>query len=128
MYLTANFELPKRVSRASSEIRSTWLAGRDEKAENVGSFSHNFPRPLAGARARLPAGSAFASECVIQLYLTLVKGGSGRSVGRSVGGWAAMGRLREYEGRGGQALGGGGSAGWSTGWSVASCGGGRVGG
>ncbi|CAL1689039.1 unnamed protein product [Lasius platythorax] len=59
------------------------------KTENVGSFSHNFPRSLAGAR--LPVGSAFASECVIQLYLTLVKGGSGRSVG----GWVAMGWLRE---------------------------------
>jgi len=59
------------------------------KTENVGSFSHNFPRLLAGAR--LPVGSAFASECVIQLYLTLVKGGSGRSVGR----WVAMGRLRK---------------------------------
>lgn len=41
--------------------------------------------------ARLPAGSAFTSECVIQLYLTLVKGGSGRSVGRSVGGWQWVG-------------------------------------
>lgn len=58
----------------------------------------------ARSPARLPAGSAFASECVIQLYLTLVKGGSGRSVGRSVGGWVAMG-WRESVGRGGQALG-----------------------
>lgn len=55
------------------------------KAENFGSFSHNSLRSLAGVR--LPVGSAFASECVIQLYLTLVKGGSGRSVGWSVGGW-----------------------------------------
>lgn len=55
------------------------------KAENFGSFSHNSPRSLTGVR--LPVGSAFASECVIQLYLTLVKGGSGRSVGWSVGGW-----------------------------------------
>lgn len=56
---------------------------------------------------RLPVGSAFASECVIQLYLTLVKGGSGRSVGWSVGGWLNGWRWvgRESVGRGGQALG-----------------------
>lgn len=92
--LRTNFSVPgtSRGWDSLDAASSSWW-----KAENFGLFSHNSPDSLAGVR--LPVGSAFASECVIQLYLTLVKGGSGRSVGWSVGGWVvgwvAMGRSRE---------------------------------
>lgn len=110
-----------RISNASRWYQMEFAGCRDavrplrRKMENFGSFSHNFPRSLVGAR--LPVGFAFASECVIQLYLTLVKGGSGRSVG----GWVAMGRFaRVWAGVdrrwGGQRTGWLLVRGWTSGW------------
>lgn len=111
-----------RILNASRWYQMEFAGCRDavrpprRKMENVGSFSHNFPRSLVGAR--LPVGFAFASECVIQLYLTLVKGGSGRSVGRWVGGDGSVARVWAGVDRhwGGQRAGWLLVRGWTGGW------------